>query len=81
MFSAILASYDKISSAAEFGLVREILSVLTKLLNAFPQHMAQEVQVALQPAWTILVTSCQLYISSCVNSIQDTHGLEGKGGG
>ena len=81
VFSAILASYDKISSAAEFGLVREILSVLTKLLSAFPQHMAQEVQVALQPAWTILVTSCQLYISSCVNSIQDTHGLEGEGVG
>ena len=81
VFSAILGSYDKISSAAEFGLVREILSVLTKLLSAFPQHMAQEVQVALQPAWTILVTSCQLYISSCVNSIQDTHGLEGEGGG
>ena len=35
VFSAILASYDKISSAAEFGLVREILSVLTKLLSAF----------------------------------------------
>ena len=81
MFSAILSSYDKITSAAEFGLVREILSVLTKLLSAFPQHMAQEVQVALQPAWTILVTSCQLYVTSCVNSIQDTHGLEGEEGG
>ena len=81
VFSAILSSYDKITSAAEFGLVREILSVLTKLLNAFPHHMSQEVQVALQPAWTILVTSCQLYVTSCVNSIQDTHGLEGEEGG
>ena len=57
-----------------------ILSVLMKLLNAFPHHMSQEVQVPLQPAWTILVTSCQLYVTSCVNSIQDTRGMEGEDG-